>query len=308
MNLQPFGAHFFNLRQQSGVRAYKLATTSLSIMLLFLTLIVFDLYRRGNASALLRTLTPPVKLQEIIPAPPVVPTVEVLLPLIDLEMGTILDKQMFELKTIPASLVSSDMLNSKESIEGKITVRKLPKGTLTLSRDVSATHENFPFDLPIGSRAVTVETNSESSVEGYAKPGSVVDVSFVFDNDKHEKTITTLVHNARVASVNGSTNPTEFIPSKGRFPLTLVVSERDAKAIRLATEAGSISLSLVGTPELVVADPRTETFSLSSLAVTAPEEKPEETFTMNPHIVRTTNENDGKEKLMITNRREASAK
>ena len=152
-----------------------------------------------------------------------------------------------------------------------------------------------------------MELNSESSVEGYAKPGSVVDISFVFNDQNGEKTITTLVHNARVASVNGSVEASEFLPSKGHFPVTLVVSEKDAKAIRLATEAGTISLALVGTPELVVSDPRSESLTLASLSAPVTEEK-EVPLTVMPHIVRTADEEGGNEKLLITNRRIEPAK
>jgi len=293
-----FGGNFFGTRPAPT----NLTSTALIVAFLFGFEIVAGLFHpqlRGTDVACASQQTEKLTLEKKVEPPPPVVT-NVVVPLRDIRLGTTLSADMFETRTVLADLLPKDVVVKLEDVEGNFSERPLPRGTLLFSRDITPIASELLFHIPAGSRAITIDVDSTTSVEGFARPGTTVDVNFIFTSDKGEKTVTTLVHNARVVSVNGATTAEEFVPTAGHYPLTLVVAEKDAKAIQLASNIGELSLSLLSLPEQIVADPTLDSFTLPSLLKT--EVEPEQTFTPLPVVMKTESTKTGREQLLITNR------
>jgi Flp pilus assembly protein CpaB len=106
--------------------------------------------------------------------------------------------------------------------------------------------------LPVtpGNRAVTIEIDATSGIEGQALPGSFVDVILTY----HVNGVLTskvIVQNTRVLSLQGSTKSVEEMDpaQKGAAPIgaktiTLDVSPRDALAITTSRQLGRLSLMM----------------------------------------------------------------
>jgi pilus assembly protein CpaB len=99
--------------------------------------------------------------------------------------------------------------------------------------------------IPEGYRAVTIPVDQTTGVEGWAKPGVKVDVSWTSVRDGRSL-VTTIVYNAEVLSAGGSpsSNPNE--PPSAATTVTLLVTDADAGKIHLAQTNGKVSLSLRG--------------------------------------------------------------
>jgi pilus assembly protein CpaB len=124
------------------------------------------------------------------------------------------------------------------------------------------------LQIPPGFRAVTITVDQRSGVEGFAKPGSRVDVLFKFTDRDGKSKVVTIVRFTKILSVGGVARVAEggiaSITASGTT-VTLLVSERDAKKIELASSAGSLSLSLVGETERPVATDKSDIIDLSTL-------------------------------------------
>lgn len=107
--------------------------------------------------------------------------------------------------------------------------------------------------LPVtpGNRAVTIEIDATSGIEGQALPGSFVDVILTY----HVNGVLTskvIVQNTRVLSLQGSTKSLEEMDPAapknaapmGAKTITLDVSPRDALAITTSRQLGRLSLMM----------------------------------------------------------------
>jgi len=110
--------------------------------------------------------------------------------------------------------------------------------------------------LPTGMRAVSVSLSNDSITGGLLYPGCVVDVlaSFKLSSSERGQAIsTTLLREVQVLAVRGASIVSEKeieqdksrSPSNyGRVTVTLMVDPKQAEALQLATENGTISLAL----------------------------------------------------------------
>ncbi len=184
---------------------------------------------------------------------PTRPTQEVLHATTRIEEGARLEAFMFtplpiDSDKIPLGAVKSQDLNS---IVGKYAKRLINAQMPILLDDVSEVRPANSFQIPPGYRAVTITVDARSGVEGFAKPNTRVDVLWTYTQDgkKHVATITRFV---KILSVGGNTasDQERAAVQGGETPVTLLVTEKDAKKIELARNLGSLSLSLVGEQEM----------------------------------------------------------
>lgn len=110
--------------------------------------------------------------------------------------------------------------------------------------------------LPTGMRAVAVSLTSDSITGGLLYPGCVVDVLASFklsSSERGQALSTTLLREVQVLAVRGTSvvSKEEAVQDKSRSPssygrvtVTLMVDPKQAEALQLATENGSISLAL----------------------------------------------------------------
>ncbi len=105
--------------------------------------------------------------------------------------------------------------------------------------------------IPTGFRAITVNVDAESAVEGWARPGNYVDVIVLRLSKNGESGIEAKVisENVRILSAGQSTEPLSGQSAAPRPPatVTLLVSQEDALKIKTAANVGKLTFSLRGT-------------------------------------------------------------
>ncbi len=122
-------------------------------------------------------------------------------------------------------------------------------------------------DIPVGYRAVTITVDSRSGVEGWARPGTRVDVIFTYVEKGGQKKVATIVPFSKILSVGGATSADGAAAKKSgdSTTVTLLVTEKDSKKIELSRSVGTLSLSLVGDQETGATRPDSDPISLNDL-------------------------------------------
>lgn len=177
--------------------------------------------------------------------------VDVLVPLREVAAGTALEPAMFRRESRPSIGLSGAEVHDFEEIKGQfsrsmiVTGVPLHKDYLTNIKPTSA----ITASIPPGFRAVTIRVDERTSVEGYTRPGARVDVSWG-SKINGSASVSTIVQNAKVLSAQGGTADGN---EKGGVPgtITLLVTERDAAKIQLASTSGTLSLSLRGDTDTI---------------------------------------------------------
>lgn len=174
--------------------------------------------------------------------------VEVIVPLRKIEEGTQLIPAMFKVEQRPQIGVGDRMVNDIEQIKGYYARTLLLPGQPTHMDSITRIKPTSAIStkIPPGFRAVTIRTDATSSVEGWARPGSRVDVNWISRINGNQG-VTTIVHNAEILSANRQSaqnpnNPDAPVPTT----VTLLVTAKDAKAIKLAQTSGALELVLRG--------------------------------------------------------------
>ncbi|MGA1191777.1 MAG: Flp pilus assembly protein CpaB [Bdellovibrionota bacterium] len=215
-------------------------------ILVLIGLILFVLFS-GTTFLLLQTEQAPQA--PVVVEPDVVPMklVTVLVPVREIEAGTALMPHMFRQEKRPEVGVSERAVTSYEELEGSfarsliVPGQPLHKEYITTIRPANV----LTAKIPEGFRAVTIRTDSLTSVGGFARPGARVDVNWS-TRINGAPAIVPIVENAEVLSADSQT--TNQQGTEGIVPntVTLLVTAEDAKKIQLATSSGSLSLSLRG--------------------------------------------------------------
>lgn len=215
-------------------------------ILVLIGLILFVLFS-GTTFLLLQTeQAPPAP---VVVEPEVLPMklVTVLVPVREVEAGTALMPHMFRQEKRPEVGVSERAVTSYEELDGSfarsliVPGQPLHKEYITTIRPANV----LTAKIPAGFRAVTIRTDSLTSVGGFARPGARVDVNWS-TRINGAPAIVPIVENAEVLSADSQT--TNQQGTEGIVPntVTLLVTAEDAKKIQLATSSGSLSLSLRG--------------------------------------------------------------
>lgn len=184
---------------------------------------------------------------------PEVKMVSVLIPNRNIEPGTALEASLFRIEQKAQVAVDNNAITGVAAINGKyaksLIVAGVPllKNLVTEVKPVSA----ISSSIPPGYRAVTIRVDKRTAVEGWAKPGSKVDVVWA-SQIRGKPAITTIVQNAKILSTDQRTSDSGQGKKEGSVPgtVTLLVTVLDAQKIQLASTAGKLSLSLRGDLDL----------------------------------------------------------
>ena len=106
--------------------------------------------------------------------------------------------------------------------------------------------------IPPGFRAVTINVDSRSGVEGWARPNTRVDVLCTYTDPKDgQKKIAAVVRFVKILSVSGQTQSVEgrAAVDSAATTVTILVEEKSSRKVELARQIGSLSLALVGQDE-----------------------------------------------------------
>ncbi len=182
------------------------------------------------------------------------PSVSILYSTQRIEIGTALMPYMFNEQPIsPDKIPEGAVLGrDKTTIVGKYS-KVLLQPNIPLRRDDVTDQPPMAVlqsKIPAGYRAVTITVDARSGVEGWAQPGTRVDVLLSYNDKTNGKKVATVVNFSKVLSVGGMTNTGQGENrAAGTTTITLLVTELDAKKIELARSIGTLSLALVGEVE-----------------------------------------------------------
>lgn len=227
------------------VRQDSKAQIALFLSFFFLLLFAALAYRILTHSTSTPATTAAVVIQEELPQ---VTMIDVVVPLRQIEAGQQLNPAMFKIDRRPKMGLDYGIVNDLELVSGYYASTLLVPGqplalaALSKIQPVSA----ISSKIPPGFRAVSIHVNATSAVEGWARPGSRVDVDWL-SKINGQSGVTTIVHNAEVLSADRQSavnpnSPDVAIP----HTVTLLVTTGDARAIKLAQSAGVLELVLRG--------------------------------------------------------------
>jgi pilus assembly protein CpaB len=197
-----------------------------------------------------QTVQPKAYVEVIKEAP--IDMIEVLVPIQTVEQGKPLDPSMFRKEKRIKDGLSPKVVKEFEEIQGFyaktliVSDQPLHQDYITRTRPVNEIIQQ----IPEGYRAVTIRVDQISSVEGWARPGALVDVIWA-SKVNGQASVTVIVEGAKILSAERVTEaqkkdeqqqPGAPTPST----VTLLVTSDDANKIQLATTAGSLGLNLRG--------------------------------------------------------------
>ena len=174
---------------------------------------------------------------------------EVLVPRASIEQGTQITEEQFKRVSLPRESVPANAVQTFEEVKNMYARGMIVSGQ-PVSRDlvtqVRPTNK-ITTSIPNGFRAVSIRVDDKSSIEGWARAGSRVDVTWI-TTVNGKQTLVVVVENARVLSAERvpENNQAEFANVAIPSTATLLVTEGDANKIRLASSVGSMSLLLRG--------------------------------------------------------------
>ena len=152
----------------------------------------------------------------------------------------------------PRNRVPDDAVRDVAEIQGMFAKTKLSQGMPLQRGAFSKDMVRLSLPLTPGFRAVSIEVDETSSLEGHALPGTRVDVSLTYMVEK-KLTTKVIVQNARVLSFGGdvttlnerqgSGSVDRRVPTAGRT-ITLEVAPTDALQIQTARQLGRLGLMM----------------------------------------------------------------
>ena len=179
---------------------------------------------------------------------PAIKMVDVLVPTRMIDASEQLQASMFKLDPRPESAVSERIVKDFSEVQGTYARSVIMPGE-PLNRDyLTGAKPTSPVltSIPEGYRAVTMNVNVITGVEGWTRPGARVDVSWI-SSILGKPTLSLIVQNALVLSAERNPNPNAEPGAPVPTTLTLLVSTRDAAKVQLASTTGQLTLSLRGT-------------------------------------------------------------
>lgn len=244
--------HFDAVKQrQFGIRrSTGLSREQKKLILISSALIVAWCYIGYRGWNMLFTSTPE---QQVVvkSVEPKLITKEILVPVAEIKPGVELKASMFTKEARPIEQIGSNSIYDFEQVRGSYS-RSMIAASVPLTKEyVTAVRPNnlMSAKIPEGFRAVTIQVDALSAVEGWARPGAKVDVVWTSSVD-NKQVITTIVENSLVlSSETGQQNPSMEHDMESRaIPnfVTLLVSSKDAQKIALAKSTGNVSLNLRG--------------------------------------------------------------
>jgi pilus assembly protein CpaB len=190
--------------------------------------------------------------------------VPVILAARDIPAMSVLTSDMIEVSSAPIKEAPVGYYSGTTQVVGKILSMPIVKGqALTKTCFISdGTGAQLAAALPAGMRAVSCGLSSQSISGGLLYPGCVVDVLASFKltggsrdmESKGEALSTTMLHAVQVLAIAGESvvskpemageNDSPSLRGNQRLTVTLLVNPKQAEALQLALENGSISLAM----------------------------------------------------------------
>jgi pilus assembly protein CpaB len=174
--------------------------------------------------------------------------VRVLVPINRIEPGTELIPDLFREESRPAVGISSKTIKTVLELKGHYAFSAIAADEPLLSTYITPIKpvNQITAAIPPGYRAVTINVDERTSVEGWARAGAKVDVVWG-SRIRGKEAATVIVQNAKVLSAERRAAGDQItngmpVPST----VTLLVPDGESNKIQLASTTGTISLALRG--------------------------------------------------------------
>jgi pilus assembly protein CpaB len=152
----------------------------------------------------------------------------------------------------PRQQASEDVVTDLSQLQGMFAQIDIPQGVPLTKKYLTETSPISTLPVTPGNRAITIEVDATTGLEGLALPGTRVDVFLTYSKEG-ELTTKVIVQNARVLSSGGSTssfNQQQQLPLDQRVvrprpvarTITIDVAPKDALRISTARQLGRLSL------------------------------------------------------------------
>lgn len=174
----------------------------------------------------------------------------------DLDARTVLAGDGVVVRTLAASEAPPVYYSDPVQVVGKVLVVPLKQGQVFETANFASEGSGLRLSsaLTEGKRIVSVALDDSMGIEALLYPGCVVDVLAAFklksDDGREDRPLSvTLLQGVMVLAVGSRTVVAEApasngMPSGGRPTVSLLVEPAQAEVLKLAMEAGSISLSM----------------------------------------------------------------
>lgn len=178
---------------------------------------------------------------------------EVVCAIKDIPADTIIGREMLEQVKVPVSSIHPQALSSLDDVVGKIARDQIIVGEQVISERVVApgeTQEGLVYNIPQGKRAFTVAVDEVSAVGWHIQPGDQIDVlANVEEQGKNITYSVVLLQNIPVLALGKEIKVTREEGQdvqKEVKTITLAVTLKEAQALMLADEEGSVRFALRG--------------------------------------------------------------
>ncbi len=192
------------------------------------------------------------------------PSAKVVVPRKNLPGGSAITGDMVAGRSIPADLVSPDMItpDNFDKYEGAKLIRNVERGLPLRTSDVEEKGRDFASLIETGSRAITIDIDELNSIAQMVRPGNLVDLFLIMpdlsDLSGNNQQITLLMQRVKVIATGQTVRKADAFtaPQPGvpqgviRYSnLTFEVSPDQAARIALAQQLGRIRAVLRKEPD-----------------------------------------------------------
>lgn len=191
--------------------------------------------------------------------------VPVVVAAVDMSEGTVVTMDMVSQRSIPEQFVTSSVVkpDSANYIVGQKVLVTLQAGDALLWSQFETTKaaERLSTKVQKKARAITISTETKTSVGGWVRPNDHVDLIGTFkDPSSGEQVAVTLMQNILVIAtgkITGTTN-VNLVPEGQREynNVSLLVTPEDVEMLVLAQELGALTMSLRNEDDLNMLEER----------------------------------------------------
>ena len=142
------------------------------------------------------------------------------------------------------ALPEGRLLNPQDAV-GKVAQVDIEANLPITTKNTTSSEQSGTLHLERGKRAVSIRVDEASSVSGFARPGSYVDVGAVLTPSQNSKPVSkVIVQNLRVLATGRETQAKAEGQGRGGNTVTLEVTPAQAGMLNLAGREGSLYLIL----------------------------------------------------------------
>jgi len=218
-----------------------------------MTVVVFALLiGLGGAFVVRHELKPELSAAPVLPEPPE-SKIAVPIALTDLPAGHVVSIDDIGIHRLSKSeydesdYAETAHLTNPRQIAGRILRGELKKGAVFTMDDVYRTGDGpgVVENLEAGFRAVSVPVQNVGAVQGFARPGTYVDVLFRAEpSGKRPEVTLTLCERVKVLAINSNAAEGSRVSLNGQGSVTLAVTPHQAKVLKVVEGRGEVSLML----------------------------------------------------------------